>query len=187
MWHIRQFEPGIVARRRPALRAAAAPEHNCLAEDLRRALTKASHSHLTLAAGSLASQLRVSGGASPGCRRAKAEMMASRGGYTAQAAQRSSKVRAGSSQPAPPPPPPRRRRRLDPPLPVPAWPTQDAPLPSPDRLLTDRGSYIGYLESQLERVSAACLTVQVRCLARPRPSPPPPPPPLRSRMAGPLT
>ena len=37
-------------------------------------------------------------------------------------------------------------------------PPQDA-LPSPDRLLTDRGSYIAYLESQLERVSAACLTV----------------------------
>lgn len=31
---------------------------------------------------------------------------------------------------------------------------------SPDRLLTDRTSYIAYLESQLERVSAACLTVQ---------------------------
>lgn len=35
-------------------------------------------------------------------------------------------------------------------------------MPSPDRLLTDRGSYIAYLESQLERVSAACLTVQVQ-------------------------
>lgn len=39
-------------------------------------------------------------------------------------------------------------------------PRQEAPLPSPDRLLTDRGSYIAYLESQLERVSASCLTVQ---------------------------
>ncbi len=28
------------------------------------------------------------------------------------------------------------------------------------KLLTDRASYIAYLESQLERVSAACLTVQ---------------------------
>lgn len=37
---------------------------------------------------------------------------------------------------------------------------QDGVLPSPDRLLTDRSSYITYLESQLERVSAACLTVQ---------------------------
>jgi len=35
-----------------------------------------------------------------------------------------------------------------------------AALLSPDRLLTDRASYISYLESQLERVSAACLTVQ---------------------------
>lgn len=38
---------------------------------------------------------------------------------------------------------------------------QDA-LPSPNQLLTDRTSYIAYLESQLERVAAACLTVQVR-------------------------
>ncbi|GAB4816238.1 hypothetical protein N2152v2_003284 [Parachlorella kessleri] len=30
---------------------------------------------------------------------------------------------------------------------------------TPDRLLTDRSSYITYLESQLERVSAACLSV----------------------------
>ncbi|EFN59710.1 hypothetical protein CHLNCDRAFT_49515 [Chlorella variabilis] len=36
---------------------------------------------------------------------------------------------------------------------------QEAAAPSPDRLLTDRTSYIAYLESQLERVSAACLTV----------------------------
>jgi len=28
------------------------------------------------------------------------------------------------------------------------------------KLLTDRAAYIAYLESQLERVSAACLTVQ---------------------------
>ncbi|KAI3429557.1 hypothetical protein D9Q98_005645 [Chlorella vulgaris] len=32
--------------------------------------------------------------------------------------------------------------------------------PAPDRLLTDRTSYISYLEAQLERVSAACLSVQ---------------------------
>ena len=31
--------------------------------------------------------------------------------------------------------------------------------PAPERLLTDRGSYITYLESQLERVTATCLTV----------------------------
>ena len=30
----------------------------------------------------------------------------------------------------------------------------------PDKLLTDRTAYVGYLESQLERVSASCLTVQ---------------------------
>ena len=30
----------------------------------------------------------------------------------------------------------------------------------PDRLLTDRSTYIAYLESQLERVTGACLTVQ---------------------------
>ena len=30
----------------------------------------------------------------------------------------------------------------------------------PDKLLTDRSTYIGYLESQLERVTSACLTVQ---------------------------
>lgn len=42
----------------------------------------------------------------------------------------------------------------------PSAPLQDGALPSPDRLLTDRSSYISYLESQLERVSAACLTVQ---------------------------
>lgn len=29
----------------------------------------------------------------------------------------------------------------------------------PDKLLTDRSTYIGYLESQLERVTSACLTV----------------------------
>lgn len=56
----------------------------------------------------------------------------------------------------------RRRRRCAlrrTPAPTPCT-KQEAPLPSPDRLLTDRGSYIAYLESQLERVSAACLTVQ---------------------------
>ncbi|PSC74920.1 Chromatin structure-remodeling complex BSH [Micractinium conductrix] len=37
---------------------------------------------------------------------------------------------------------------------------KEAPMPSPDRLMTDRSSYISYLEAQLERVSAACLTVQ---------------------------
>jgi hypothetical protein len=30
----------------------------------------------------------------------------------------------------------------------------------PERLMTDRTSYISYLESQLERVTSACLTVQ---------------------------
>jgi hypothetical protein len=37
---------------------------------------------------------------------------------------------------------------------------QEDLLAAPDRLLTDRTSYIAYLESSLERVSAACLTVQ---------------------------
>lgn len=32
-------------------------------------------------------------------------------------------------------------------------------LQSPSALLTDRGAYLTYLESQLERVSAACMTV----------------------------
>lgn len=42
-------------------------------------------------------------------------------------------------------------------------------MPSPDRLMTDRSSYISYLEAQLERVSAACLTVQVRPVSTCRP------------------
>ncbi len=33
------------------------------------------------------------------------------------------------------------------------------PTATPDKLMTDRSSYITYLESQLERVSAACLSV----------------------------
>ena len=37
---------------------------------------------------------------------------------------------------------------------------QDAENIHPDKLLTDRSTYIGYLESQLERVTNACLTVQ---------------------------
>ena len=37
---------------------------------------------------------------------------------------------------------------------------QDAENIHPDKLLTDRSTYIGYLESQLERVTSACLTVQ---------------------------
>lgn len=37
---------------------------------------------------------------------------------------------------------------------------QDAENIHPDKLLTDRTTYIGYLESQLERVTNACLTVQ---------------------------
>ena len=37
---------------------------------------------------------------------------------------------------------------------------QDAENIQPDKLLTDRSTYIGYLESQLERVTNACLTVQ---------------------------
>lgn len=32
-------------------------------------------------------------------------------------------------------------------------------LQNPTAMLTDRGAYITYLESQLERVTAACLTV----------------------------
>jgi len=39
-------------------------------------------------------------------------------------------------------------------------PVQDAENIHPDKLLTDRSTYIGYLESQLERVTNACLTVQ---------------------------
>ncbi len=38
---------------------------------------------------------------------------------------------------------------------------QDAENVHPDKLLTDRSTYIGYLESQLERVTNACLTVQL--------------------------
>lgn len=53
--------------------------------------------------------------------------------------------------------------RLPPPLPPPkstrSAGVQDS-TPAPDRLLTDRTSYISYLEAQLERVSAACLSVQ---------------------------
>ena len=45
-----------------------------------------------------------------------------------------------------------RRRPAPPPRALPQGAT-------PDQLLTDRSSYITYLESQLERVSAACLTV----------------------------
>ncbi len=41
-----------------------------------------------------------------------------------------------------------------------AGPLQDAENIHPDKLLTDRSTYIGYLESQLERVTNACLTVQ---------------------------
>lgn len=41
-----------------------------------------------------------------------------------------------------------------------ADPLQDAENIHPDKLLTDRSTYIGYLESQLERVTNACLTVQ---------------------------
>ncbi|KAL0038138.1 hypothetical protein WJX79_004465 [Trebouxia sp. C0005] len=37
---------------------------------------------------------------------------------------------------------------------------RDAENIHPDKLLTDRSTYIGYLESQLERVTNACLTVQ---------------------------
>ena len=37
---------------------------------------------------------------------------------------------------------------------------QDAENIQPDKLLTDRSSYISYLESQLERLTNACLTVQ---------------------------
>ena len=37
---------------------------------------------------------------------------------------------------------------------------QDSENVHPDKLLTDRSTYIGYLESQLERVTNACLTVQ---------------------------
>ena len=37
---------------------------------------------------------------------------------------------------------------------------QDVENIQPDKLLTDRSSYISYLESQLERLTNACLTVQ---------------------------
>ena len=66
-----------------------------------------------------------------------------------------------TAQPPSLPPPCRRPARPDrslPATPLTACP-QEAAAPSPDRLLTDRTSYIAYLESQLERVSAACLTV----------------------------
>lgn len=39
-------------------------------------------------------------------------------------------------------------------------PLQEPTSVQPDRLLTDRSTYIAYLESQLERVTGACLTVQ---------------------------
>lgn len=55
---------------------------------------------------------------------------------------------------------PRQPSTCTPAAPSRASPLQDAAHPSPNRLLTDRSSYIAYLESQLERVSAACLTVQ---------------------------
>ena len=56
---------------------------------------------------------------------------------------------AGSGRGSPGPGSP---ARLPPPL-------APAPAATPDRLLTGRSSYISYLEAQLERVSAACLTV----------------------------
>lgn len=59
--------------------------------------------------------------------------------------------------------------------------------PPPDQLLTDRSSYISYLESQLERVSAACLVrlecgcARAACRKAHRNAPNPPPPHVHCR------
>lgn len=77
----------------------------------------------------------------------------SSGSYTAKSAMQKQDQRMRKGVSLSPPPPPHSSCTQRPPRFL-----QDL-APSADRLLTDRSSYIAYLESQLERVSAACLTV----------------------------